>query len=390
MLKALVDDAGASPTARAGVLGLAYFAAAELGHVLSVTTQEQVFATFWPPAGLLLAALVLSGRRQWPALAAAACFANLASNLLHGFSVPVSLGFCAAHGAEACLGAWLLRRYGGAPFTLTRINDVLALACWSALVSAMVGAAIGAGIVKAGFDGVSYWSAWQAWWIADAVGVLVVAPVVFTWAAERGALFHGVRPWRMVEGAAVFLGMIVAAAGVYGELLPPPLNAPIFVLPFLLWAGLRFGPPCAAAGVLAIALIGVWNTSQGRGPYVALTDVPSQRLLRAQVTLCVFSLSVLALVAAIAERKQAERQRIKLIGELELALNEIKTLRGLIPLCSWCKKIRNDQGFWQRLEDYLLAHTEAKFTHGVCPECLQKQLAESERMPGPEAEDGRK
>ena len=58
--------------------------------------------------------------------------------------------------------------------------------------------------------------------------------------------------------------------------------------------------------------------------------------------------------------------------ELEVALAKIKTLRGLIPICASCKKIRSDKGFWQQLEDYLTEHSEADFTHGICPECLEQ------------------
>jgi len=58
--------------------------------------------------------------------------------------------------------------------------------------------------------------------------------------------------------------------------------------------------------------------------------------------------------------------------ELEEALAKIKTLRGLIPICASCKKIRSDKGFWQQLEDYLTEHSEADFTHGICPECLEQ------------------
>ena len=58
--------------------------------------------------------------------------------------------------------------------------------------------------------------------------------------------------------------------------------------------------------------------------------------------------------------------------ELEEALAKIKTLRGLIPICATCKRIRSDQGYWQQLEQYLAEHSEAEFTHGICPECLKQ------------------
>jgi len=63
-------------------------------------------------------------------------------------------------------------------------------------------------------------------------------------------------------------------------------------------------------------------------------------------------------------------------GQLQEALNEVKTLRGIIPICSYCKKIRDDKGFWNQLEAYIHSHSEAEFSHGACPECYKKQMEE--------------
>jgi len=70
--------------------------------------------------------------------------------------------------------------------------------------------------------------------------------------------------------------------------------------------------------------------------------------------------------------------------ELERALQEIKVLRGFIPICSWCKKIRDDGGYWQQIESYIQKHSEALFSHGVCPDCYQK-LAEEHSLEGEES-----
>lgn len=78
----------------------------------------------------------------------------------------------------------------------------------------------------------------------------------------------------------------------------------------------------------------------------------------------------------IAERKVIESQREKLIGQLEESIGKIKTLSGLIPICSSCKKIRNDDGYYEQIEEYLRQHTEASFTHGLCPDCAEKLLTE--------------
>ncbi len=74
----------------------------------------------------------------------------------------------------------------------------------------------------------------------------------------------------------------------------------------------------------------------------------------------------------ITERKQAEEQREKFIAELHEALDKIKTLKGLIPICACCKKIRDDQGYWNSVESYIKDHAEVEFTHGICPDCMKK------------------
>ncbi len=73
-----------------------------------------------------------------------------------------------------------------------------------------------------------------------------------------------------------------------------------------------------------------------------------------------------------AEKKEQE----KLISKLQEALAEIRTLKGLIPICAFCKKIRDDEGYWNQLEAYICKHTDASFTHGVCPECAESWKAE--------------
>jgi sigma-B regulation protein RsbU (phosphoserine phosphatase) len=75
----------------------------------------------------------------------------------------------------------------------------------------------------------------------------------------------------------------------------------------------------------------------------------------------------------VAELQQALALRV---GELEATLAEIKTLKGLIPMCASCKKIRDDQGFWQQVEGYLMQHSQAEFSHGLCPECMEKHYPE--------------
>ena len=74
----------------------------------------------------------------------------------------------------------------------------------------------------------------------------------------------------------------------------------------------------------------------------------------------------------ISKRKKIEEERENIISELQNALDEVKTLEGLIPICSHCKKIRDDSGFWGNVEQYISKHTNVDFSHGICPDCLEK------------------
>lgn len=84
------------------------------------------------------------------------------------------------------------------------------------------------------------------------------------------------------------------------------------------------------------------------------------------------------------EKRQANEDQERLILELKLALSKVKQLEGIIPICSYCKRIRDDKKSWQQLEGYITAHSEALFSHGICPECTTRvnseNLLEIERL----------
>ncbi len=84
----------------------------------------------------------------------------------------------------------------------------------------------------------------------------------------------------------------------------------------------------------------------------------------------------LGMVEDISETKASEEERERLVRELQDALARVKTLSGLLPICSSCKKIRDDRGYWTQVEGYLTEHTQAQFSHGICPDCLTKLYPE--------------
>ena len=79
----------------------------------------------------------------------------------------------------------------------------------------------------------------------------------------------------------------------------------------------------------------------------------------------------IGMMADITARKRAEEALLQERNKLQKALSEIKTLRGILPICSYCKKIRNDEGYWDQIESYIRDHSEAEFSHSICQECVK-------------------
>ncbi len=94
-------------------------------------------------------------------------------------------------------------------------------------------------------------------------------------------------------------------------------------------------------------------------------DHMSERLARTTT-------SIDLLETEIERRKASEAEKEQLITDLRAALADVRTLSGLLPICSHCKKIRDDQGYWNRLEAYIQKHTDAEFSHSICQECAKK------------------
>src|SRR5262245_14977688 len=159
-------------------LALLYVLAARLGF--SVALEAEQVTTVWPPTGIALAAVLLFGVRVWPAIALGAFVANVTMHEPFLTAVGVALG----NTLEALVGAWLLRRLAGFDNRLERLRDVLALVALGALVSTTISATIG--VLSLCLGGVQPWdqfgSLWALWWLGDASGALVVAPLLLTWA----------------------------------------------------------------------------------------------------------------------------------------------------------------------------------------------------------------
>jgi integral membrane sensor domain MASE1 len=297
------------------LVAIAYYGVGRIG--LELAYLDGAVAALWPPAGLGLAVLFLYGVRLWPGVV-------VGDLLLGDFSTPLVtvLGQTVGNTVAVVAAALLLRRLTGGRGRLDRVADVWALvAC--ALVAALISAAFGPTSLRLGdviaADEVA--RVFRTWTLSDASGVLVVAPVLLTWATTG---LKGVRRRDVLEGAIVLVVLVVLAE------LPPQRDVPYIVFPVLLWTALRFGPRGAATAILVVCSVTVWNTAQNDGPFVreSITD----SLLATQLFIAISALTSLVLAAVTAERERAahalmatEAAQRRLAAE-QAALRRVATL----------------------------------------------------------------
>jgi sigma-B regulation protein RsbU (phosphoserine phosphatase) len=130
-------------------------------------------------------------------------------------------------------------------------------------------------------------------------------------------------------------------------------------------------PPARDVPIIMVTSVGDMKTLQsafeaGAVDYVMKPIEPIELMARIR--------SALRLKAEMDARKKREEELTTKNRELESALSEIKTLRGFIPICAWCKKIRNMEGYWEQMEHYIEQHSQATFSHSICKECAARQF----------------
>jgi integral membrane sensor domain MASE1 len=350
---------------------LLVFGAAELGQLVIEPATPGSFPAFWPPVGVLLGALVIDDRRRALPLVLVAVATMSLSLALHGRGAVAIIGISAVAALDARLAATFVTRAIDGPLALDRLTHAVVLIA-AAATAPLVGATIAASLPS--LVDVST-QPWRAWYLADAVGMIVTAPlVVALLRTTAGAVQASFRGSRALELPVVLVAGIAVIAGVFGGRLEPALRVPALLLPFALWPAFRLGSGGAAVSVFVLSFVSLWYAARGQGPIAIFAE--GALVLRAQAAVAIMGATLFLLASVVAERTRVARERDALVGRLQQALAEIKTLRGFIPICAWCHKVRDDAGFWQELEQYLDSRTDATFSHGICPGCAEEQRRE--------------
>lgn len=282
------------------VFGLAYGLTAQLG--LNLSTIASNVTLIWPPTGISLFVVLRWGYRWWPGI----LIGDLIGNAGTGAPLASVLGIAGGNILETFVCAWLLQRHAGFSADLARIRDVIALlvlgsAC--AALSAFIGPAslVAGGVIDASL----YWSVWLQWWMGDATGVVILAPLLLAWWGRAGPPQPPLARMEAVLLGAATLAIGEAVFGGFGVIREGYYPASLALFPLAVWAALRFGLRGATALILGVSVFAIWGTVLGRGPFVVDGGVDS--LVRWWVFANVITVTSLVLAASRSEREHAQR-----------------------------------------------------------------------------------
>jgi PAS domain S-box-containing protein len=290
---------------------IGFFLAGLVGSLLSA--PHATSANFWLPAGVFVSVLLLNPTRDWPWLALAVLPANLAFDYIHdpAPNLELILIFYCSNVIQAVLGSWLVRRFVAEYPTLCTLNEFWGVMVLGGILSAVVGAIIGAAALTISGLSPSFFGAWSLWWTGVAMAVVVFAPVLLTWLpwlARRNRMRPPVvRGAKKLEAVALFLGLSLSTW--YFLVHTAWLNAPkVTLLIFVLWAGLRFGVRGAALTVFWLALLMAFLTTHYMKGVSPADLVSGGYIVTLQINLAVAAFIGLIPAIILGERDEAMKK----------------------------------------------------------------------------------
>ena len=289
---------------RAILAALAYFVSARLGAAIALPHNT---AAIWPPSGVMLALLVLSDRRDWPALVTGGFAGALVSVTQYHYPLPLALMAALANSAESLLAAWVIRwRYDSRTPTHS-VPGLVRFIVGAVILSNAVTALLGGFMLHQRFQ-TPYGAAWFTWWVGDGLGMLIVAPVLLQ-ATQLSKRIRAIELRAAIEAVVlltlVFVASLITLGPRHEWLLEP---SPYTLLPLLFWTALRFGPPGAATGLLIVASVAIWNAVLGVGPYAGNGSPEVSVAMHVYTFLLMASLSSLIPAAVMEERNAVIRR----------------------------------------------------------------------------------
>jgi two-component sensor histidine kinase len=300
---------------------IAYFLAARLG--LALLTDD--VAVFWPASGIAVGILVTLGRRARAAVVIAVVAATIAANVIGDRSIWTSVFKGLSNAVDAVLTAWLIETWFGGAFALDDIRHVLGFVAAAGL-GAAASAIAGAATVTLLHAPLPFWEVWRAWFLADGVGTVVVAPLVI----GLGRLWREL-PSRAdsIEGVGVLA--LLTSASVYSVAQPSgswaTYDADAVVFPLLLWLTARCPPIFGIAAAFIWSMTVIWATMFGAGQFGDARVPLTERVNGAQISVTMVTFSTLVLIALFTERRRNEAALRLTVAELD---HRVKNMLAIV------------------------------------------------------------
>ncbi|MGW5612887.1 MASE1 domain-containing protein [Streptomyces sp. NPDC003877] len=287
-----------------------YYASGQLGLLRELVVEGAVVTPIWPPTGVSVACLLLFGLRCWPGIALGALLVILSLTS----PTPSALGVLAGNTAAPVAGYLLLRR-AGFRTELARLRDGLALVFLGAFTAMLISSTTGAGLLLLTdrIEWTGFWAVWLAWWVGDAVGVLIVTPVVLL--LTRIRLPVRLTRWKEATGLAVIVCCVVPLAA------HSRLSVLYLVYPLLIWAALRFQLAGSMVCALFASVMATVAATDRVGPFERLSRV--EVMMKLQAFNGAMALTALILSAVITEQINTRRSVERACQELVEVLGHL-------------------------------------------------------------------
>jgi integral membrane sensor domain MASE1 len=322
------------------LLTIFYFYAGKLG--LSLAFVNPSATAVWPPAGIALAAFLIFGDYLWPAVLLGAFLVNITTSE----AVWPALGIAMGNTIEGLVGAYLVNRYANGAKVFARAQDVLKFAILAGLFATAISATIGTiSLIWGGLALQSdFVTVWSTWWLGDATGILVVAPLLILWSTSLKPTWT---PAQVAESGFMLLSAVLVAVTVFGnEAFTDAENYPLefLIVPWIIWAAFRFGQRGTASLTGVISAVAVEGALRGVGPFAQA--LPNESLLLLQGFMGTVAITGLILAALVSERQEIEtalresNARLRQgVDELQRHNNKMILLNDMGDLLQSCSSI---------------------------------------------------
>ena len=283
------------------ILAAVYFVVEKFG--VALVFGHSGAAPVWPPTGIALAALLVLGYRAWPGILLGVFLTSATGS----GNMAISAGVAAGNTLEGLAGAWLTNRFAGGRKFFEQPANVLKFTVIVGIVSLI---SPPTGVVSPSLSSLAFWNngfaSLCAWWLADMLGVFVVAPLLAVW-IENPRVRWSLR--QAFEFTLLTGSLVLAAEAVFGRLAPDSAQGyllPYLCLPFLIWAAFRFGSRETATLNFMLTVIAIWGTLHGYGLFAR--TVQEKALLACQGFIIFNSIVALAVAAVVSQRRRADEE----------------------------------------------------------------------------------